>query len=147
MAQTVLFVGFLLGAALLALIVFFTGRGRRHYTVTAVPTGGGSRRDTGRQWSKDPTVLSLVFLLVTFGFGAIAVLFIGGSGIPDEATNVAGAALVTATVSVVVSYLFYGTYHAARGRGLKRSQAALAGSWVIGALFIIGVTLRLLGLL
>lgn len=127
--------------------MLFTARGWRHYTVSAVPAGGGPSQSTDRQWSDDPTVLSLIFLLVALGFGAVAVLFIGGSGIPEGVTNAAGTTLIVATVTVTVAYLFYGTYHAARGRGLKRSQAALAGSWVLGLLFTIGVTLRLLGLL
>ncbi|MGB9958602.1 hypothetical protein ACOZ4B_19660 [Haloferax prahovense] len=153
MAQTGLFLGFVLGVVLLALTVFLTGRGWRHYTVTSVPTptGGGSAGggggDTARRWGDDPTVLSLVFVLAALGFGAMAVLFVGGSAIPESVTNAAGPALVAGTLGVVVAYLFYGTYHAARGRGLERSQAALLGSWVLGLLFVVGVALRLVGLL
>ncbi|MCO8268840.1 hypothetical protein NKF06_20245 [Haloferax sp. AB510] len=153
MAQTGLFLGFVLGVVLLALTVFLTGRGWRHYTVTSVPTptGGGSAGsgggDTARRWGDDPTVLSLVFVLAALGFGAMAVLFVGGSAIPESVTNAAGPVLVAGTLGVVVAYLFYGTYHAARGRGLERSQAALLGSWVLGLLFVVGVALRLVGLL
>ncbi|RDZ55561.1 hypothetical protein C5C07_08610 [Haloferax sp. Atlit-4N] len=155
MAQTGLFLGFVLGVVLLALTVFLTGRGWRHYSVTSVPTptgggsagsGSGSGSDS-RRWADDPTVLSLVFVLAALGFGAMAVLFVGGSAIPESVTNVAGPALVAGTLGVVVAYLFYGTYHAARGHGLARSQAALLGSWVLGLLFVVGVALRLVGLL
>ncbi|ADE03097.1 hypothetical protein [Haloferax volcanii] len=158
MAQTGLFLGFVLGVALLALTVFLTGRGWRQYSVTSVPTptGGGSSGNAGeserergsgsgsgtaaRRWADDPTVLSL-------GFGAVAVLFVGGSTIPEGVSDAAGPVLVAGTLTVVVTYLFYGTYHAARGRGLERSQAALLGSWVLGLLFVVGVALRLVGLL
>ncbi|WP_430638909.1 hypothetical protein [Haloferax volcanii] len=161
MAQTGLFLGFVLGVALLALTVFLTGRGWRQYSVTSVPTptGGGSSGNAGeserergsgtaaRRWADDPTVLSLVFLLAALGFGAVAVLFVGGSTIPEGVSDAAGPVLVAGTLTVVITYLFYGTYHAARGRGLERSQAALLGSWVLGLLFVVGVALRLVGLL
>jgi len=163
MAQTGLFLGFVLGVALLALTVFLTGRGWRQYSVTSVPTptGGGSSGNAGesergsgtetgtaaRRWADDPTVLSLVFLLAALGFGAVAVLFVGGSTIPEGVSDAAGPVLVAGTLTVVVTHLFYGTYHAARGRGLERSQAALLGSWVLGLLFVVGVALRLVGLL
>ncbi|POG57142.1 hypothetical protein [Haloferax marisrubri] len=153
MAQTGLFLGFVLGVVLLALTVFLTGRGWRHYTVTSVPTptgggsAGGASDSAARRWADDPTVLSLVFLLAALGFGAVAVLFVGGSTIPEGVTSAAGPVLVAGTLTVVVAYLFYGTYHAARGRGLERSQAALLGSWVLGLLFVVGVALRLVGLL
>ncbi|ELZ60744.1 MULTISPECIES: hypothetical protein [unclassified Haloferax] len=159
MAQTGLFLGFVLGVALLALTVFLTGRGWRQYSVTNVPTptGGGSSGNAGTdestavtaadRWADDPTVLSLVFLLAALGFGAVAVLFVGGSTIPESVSDAAGPVLVAGTLTVVVTYLFYGTYHAARGRGLERSQAALLGSWVLGLLFVVGVALRLVGLL
>ncbi|ELZ70466.1 hypothetical protein C5B91_06610 [Haloferax sp. Atlit-10N] len=153
MAQTGLFLGFVLGVVLLALTVFLTGRGWRHYSVTnvPVPTGGrssgGTSESTARRWADDPTVLSLVFLLAALGFGAVAVLFVGGSAIPESVTSAAGPVLVAGTLTVVVAYLFYGTYHAARGRGLTRSQATLLGSWVLGLLFVVGVALRLVGLL
>ncbi|WP_148415729.1 hypothetical protein [Haloferax sp. KTX1] len=152
MAQTGLFLGFVLGVVLLVLTVFLTGRGWRHYSVTSVPTptGGGSAGSGGsaaRRWADDPTVLSVVFLLAALGFGAVAVLFVGGSAIPEGVSDAAGPVLVAGTLTVVVAYLFYGTYHAARGRGLARSQAALLGSWVLGLLFVVGIALRLVGLL
>ncbi|EMA01221.1 hypothetical protein [Haloferax denitrificans] len=159
MAQTGLFLGFVLGVVLLALTVFLTGRGWRQYSVTSVPmpTGGGSSGRAGGsdtesgaaagRWADDPTVLSLVFVLAALGFGAVAVLFVGGSAIPEGVSNAAGPVLVAGTLTVVVAYLFYGTYHAARGRGLTRSQATLLGSWVLGLLSVVGIVLRLVGFL
>ena len=146
MAQTGLFIGFVVGVVLLALVAALTGRGGQRYSVENV---AGERESQSRvaEWSDDPTVLSLVFLLVALGFGLVAVVFTGYGGLSQETTNVAGAALVVATLVVVVSYLFYGSYHAARSRGLARSQAALVGSWVLGLLFVVSVTLRLLGVL
>ncbi|ELZ81458.1 hypothetical protein C455_04676 [Haloferax larsenii JCM 13917] len=153
MAQTELFVGFVVGVVLLAFVVAYVGRGWRQYTVSAPVGGGGSGGSSGEtsstmsNWTEDPTVLSLAFLLLALGFGLIAVLFVGGGGVSEEMTNTAGAVLVGATVLVVVAYLFHGTYHAARSWGLERSQAALLGSWVLGLLFIVALSLRLLGLL
>ncbi|WP_396612512.1 hypothetical protein ACH9L7_04350 [Haloferax sp. S1W] len=152
MAQTGLFIGFVLGVVLLALVIAYIGRGWRHYTPMASVGGGGgsSGGETSSPisgWSEDPTVLSLAFLLLALGFGAVAVLFVGGAGVSEEMTNAAGAVLVAATVFVVVAYLFHGTYHAARSRGLERSQAVLIGSWVLGLLFIVTIMLKLLGLL
>ncbi|KAB1194151.1 hypothetical protein GJR96_12205 [Haloferax sp. MBLA0076] len=147
MAQTSLFVGFVVGVVLLALVVAITGRGGRRYSVDSPVGETETRASRVADWADDPTVLSVVFLLLALGFGAIAVLFMGGGGISAEMASAAGVALVTATLLVVVGYLFYGTYHTARSRGLQRSQAALVGSWVLGLLFVGGVALRLLGYL
>ncbi|WP_411963552.1 hypothetical protein [Haloferax sp. YSMS24] len=146
MAQTGLFIGFVVGVVLLALVAALTSRGGQRYSVENVGREGDTKSRVAA-WSDDPTVLSLVFLLAALGFGLVAVVFMGYGGLSQEMTNVAGAALVVATLVVVVSYLFYGSYYAARSRGLARSQAVLLGSWVLGMLFVASVTLRLLGVL
>ncbi|WP_410764497.1 hypothetical protein [Haloferax sp. DFSO60] len=147
MAQGFLYAGFVVGLVLLALVVAFIGRGRREYKVAFVTREDESLGDAMRRWTDNPAVLSLVFLAIAFGFGGAAVLFIGGTGIPAEMASSAGAFLIGATVLAVVTYLFYGSYTTARSWGLKRSQAVLVGSWVLGALFVVTVSLRLLGLL
>ncbi|WP_416839819.1 hypothetical protein [Haloferax sp. DFSO52] len=146
MAQTGLFIGFVVGVVLLALIVTLTGRGGRSYSVETLPDKT-STRNRVEEWSKDPTVLSVVFVVAALGFGLVTVLFMGYGGLSESAIQTAGVALVVATLVVVVSYLFYGSYYAARSRGLARSQAVLVGSWVIGMLFVVSVTLHLLGIL
>lgn len=146
MAQTGLFIGFVVGVVLLVLVAVLTSRGGPRYSVENVGREGDTQSRVAA-WSNDPTVLSLVFLLAALGFGLVTVVFMGYGGLSEEMTNVAGAALVVATLVVVVSYLFYGSYYAARSRGLARSQAALVGSWVLGMLFVVSVTLRLLGVL
>lgn len=147
MAQGFLFAGFFVGIVLLALVIGLLGRGRRSYTVVFSTHEAESFGSTVRRWSESPAVLSLVFLVIALGFGITAVLFIGGAGIPEGMASAAGAFLVGLTGVVIVTYLFYGSYHTARSWGLKRSQAVLVGSWVLGALFVVTVSLRLLGLL
>ncbi|MFC7203445.1 hypothetical protein ACFQJC_07970 [Haloferax namakaokahaiae] len=147
MAQGFLFAGFVVGLVLLAVVVAFIGRGRREYHVAFVTGERETLGESMRRWSSNPAVLSLGFLALAVGFGGAAVLFIGGAGIPEGMASAAGAFLIGATVLVVVTYLFYGSYNTARSWGLKRSQAVLVGSWVLGALFVVTVSLRLLGLL
>lgn len=145
MAQESLLVSFVLGVALLAVVVVFLGRGWRDYT----PVAGWSRAERRSVLSRgadSPAVWTAAFVVLAVGFGMAAVLYVGGSGIPEGMAAVGGAFLVTAATLVFTLYVFYGTFVSAKNRGLKNSQAALLGAWAIGSLLVVAITVKLLGL-
>ena len=69
-------------------------------------------------------------------------LFVGGGGALGRG---AGVVLAAGAATVLVAYLFYGTFISARGRGLSNSQAAALGSWALGLLAIAVISFKLLG--
>lgn len=150
MAQGELATGFFAGLVLLGLVLVLTARGWQHYSVAVASYGGeagggggGSVGGTLSDWSEDPTVLSAVFVVVALGVGLAAWLFLGGADVQQGTANLAGVALVAAAGVASVAYVFFGTYRAARSWGMVRSTAVLAGSWVLGLLFVVVVLLRL----
>jgi hypothetical protein len=83
-----------------------------------------------------------LLLLVVFGGGAVA--FVAGVGLPEETVNALGLVLGAATAAVIAGYVFYGTYASARGRGRPTSVAVAEGSTLVGALFLLVITVRLI---
>lgn len=145
MAQEPLLASFALGVGLLVAVVALLGRGRRSYSVV----GGWTtreRRSVVSRGADSPAVWTAVFVAVTIGFGVSAVLFVGGSDVPDGMAAVGGAFLAGAAILAFALYVFYGTFVSARNRGLKNAQAALLGAWAIGSLFVVAVVAKLFGL-
>ncbi|MEF8791297.1 MAG: hypothetical protein V5A61_14325 [Haloarculaceae archaeon] len=83
------------------------------------------------------------FLLLLAVFGGGAVAFVAGASLPTETVNAVGTGLGVATAAVVSGYVFYGTYAAARGRGRPASVAVAEGTTLVGTLFLLAVTVRL----
>ncbi|SFR68985.1 hypothetical protein [Halogeometricum limi] len=145
MVQSALLVSFVLGLGLLSVVVLLTGRGWRTYSVA----GGWTTRPRPSALARgadSPAVWTAAFVAVTLAFGGAAILFVGGTEIPEGMAAMGGVVLVGLATLVFGSYVFYGTFVSARNRGLKNSQAALLGAWAIGALFLVAVTLKLFGL-
>jgi hypothetical protein len=85
-------------------------------------------------------ILGFFLLLVVFGGGAVA--FVAGV-LSAAMVNAVGLVLGVATATVVAGYVFYGTYASARGRGRSASVAVAEGSTLVGALFLLAITVRL----
>ncbi|MDS0298958.1 hypothetical protein NDI76_09385 [Halogeometricum sp. S1BR25-6] len=143
MAQEALFAGLVFGVALAAAVVL-AGRGRREHSVA----GGWTTRTSPSTLSRtadSPAAWTAAFVAVALAFGGAGVLFVAGGDVPAELAAVGGAFLLAAAVLVFGLYVFYGTFVSARGRGLKNAQAALLGVCALGSLFVLAVTLKLLG--
>lgn len=139
-------VSVLTGIVLVAMVAFLSGRGWRQYT--PAPLGGSTRRDrpTLVGLAGNPTVWVITFVAAIAVFGGATVMFVGG-GVSESAVEMGGAVLLVATGLVTVGYLFFGTFIAARGRGLGNAAAAALGSWVLGLLFIVVLVVKLMGMI
>lgn len=92
----------------------------------------GSFARTPAAWGVAFAALLLVFgggtlLLLTGQFGTAALL-----------------GMAVAGGLVVGGYLFYGTYASARMHGLGNAASVAAGSWAVGLLFLLVLTVKLL---
>lgn len=139
MAQTLLLSTLLTGAFVLAVaLVAARWIDWRGYALNS-PGGPGlvSRAaDSPAAW-----IVGFLLLLAVFGGGAVA--FVAGVGLPEPAVNAVGLVLGVAAALVVSSYLFYGTYASARGRGRPTSVAVAEGTTLVGALFLLVIAVRL----
>ena len=139
----------LMGVVLVATVAFLTTRGWRQYT--PAPLGlrsGETKRSPVVELADNPTVWVVAFLAAVFVFGGATVAFVsGGTSIPESVVQSAGIVLLVATGLVAVSYLFFGTFMAARGRGLGNAAAAAIGSWVLGLAFVVVVVVKLMGMI
>jgi hypothetical protein len=120
---------------LLAAIVALTARTRRDRPERR-GTAGGDRGGTVWRTVRDPTAWGVGYVLLAVAFG--------GAGALGFAIGNGAVAIATAFAALIVLYLGYGTYSAARSRGLTSAQAALLGGWAIGLLGIAGIALTLL---
>lgn len=136
----------LAGLVLVATVVFLSGRGWRQYTPAPI---GGSARDDGSavvELAENPTVWVLAFLAAIGVFGGATIAFVGG-GVSESTIQLGGIVLLVAGGLVAVGYLFFGTFIAARGRGLGNAAAAALGSWVLGLVFIVVLVVKLMGMI
>jgi hypothetical protein len=143
MAQTTFVVSFLFGLVLVATLGYVSARGWRRYSPPESRSSGSRAASTATRVAQTPGAWILAFLVTALTFGLAAVAFVGGTAIPAGVKQASTLILLAGTVLIVVFYAFYGTFVSARGRGLKNSQAAALGSWVIGLLFIAVVVLKL----
>lgn len=136
----------LAGVVLVATVVFLSGRGWRQYTPAPV---GSAARDDGSavvDLAENPTVWVLAFLTAIAVFGGATIAFVGG-GVSESAIQLGGIVLLVAGGLVAIAYLFFGTFIAARGRGLGNAAAAMLGSWVLGLVFIVVLVVKLMGMI
>jgi hypothetical protein len=137
----------LTGVVLVALVVALNARGWRQYTPAAANLRTADRdRSVLAAAAGNPTVWVVAFLGAIVVFGGATVAFVGGGGsVPESAVQTAGIVLLVGGGLVAISYLFFGTFMAARGRGLGNAAAAMLGSWVLGLAFILVVVVKLMG--
>lgn len=142
MSQQLVLATSLFGGLLVAVAVYLT-EGRRHYAPASATSG--PRTAVAVRWANDPNVWILAFVAAAVVFGVGTVVLINGATTP--LSGALGVLLGAAGAAVLVGYLFYGTFAAARGRGLANAQAAAIGVWVVGLLGIVAVVAALVGLL
>lgn len=85
----------------------------------------------------------LGLLVVAVALGAGVVLSAGGTGGVGALGSGPEAALALLLAGTLGSYLFWGVYHAACGRGWNRAQAAALSAWVFGVLLVVAIVVRL----
>ncbi|MDS0280521.1 hypothetical protein [Haloarcula onubensis] len=125
----------LMGVAVLAVGWLAWHRGWYQYSPTAAVT---PVRDPGRL-SEDPRALGVAFaVLVLAAVGGVAA-YLTGPG------PMVGAAVAAGAGGLLVAYLLGGVYLSATSRGHPRSLAVAESVTVAGALFLVAVTLQLLG--
>lgn len=146
MAQSMFLITVLTGAALVATVVLLNAHGWRQYT----PTSLGERsaeRSVLADATENPTVWVLAFLAAVAVFGGGTIAFVSGGGsVPESVVQTGGLVLGVAAAVVTIGYLFFGTFIAARGRGLGNAAAAALGSWVLGLVFIVVLVVKLMGM-
>ncbi len=85
---------------------------------------------------------------VAWGVGFAALLLVFGGGTLLLLTGQLGTAALLGMAAagglVVGGYLFYGTYASARMHGLGNAAGVAAGSWAVGLLFLLVLTVKLL---
>lgn len=131
----------LMGALAVAAVwgIKAVGRQRTHASAATGGTAGTVRRMAG-----SPIAWTVgFFVLVAAGLGS-ALLYATGTSV---APAVPQTVLVGVLVSVVGLYLVWGVYHSARYRGFHPPAAIATAAWLVGALVVAIVTLRLLEVL
>lgn len=100
--------------------------------------------DLAQSVTRSPTTWVVAFLALALGAGVGSVLFVSGSAVPGVVRR--GALLLVVGLFAVSmgGYAFWGAYQAVRSRGVGSAQAALAGLWLVGVLFLVAVVVRLL---
>ena len=146
MAQSILLLSVLAGVVLVAIVAFLNSRGWRQYAPAALAAGGGRDRSVMTELAGNQTVWVLAFLAAIVVFGGGTVLAVGG-GPSAEMAQTAGIVLLAAAGGVAIAYLFFGTFLAAKGRGMGNAAAAAIGSWVLGLLFIVVLVVKLMGMI
>lgn len=142
MAQQFVLATSLFGVLLVAVTVYLT-EGWRHDAPSPQATGSAGSRVV--QATHEPWVWTLSFLVAALAFGMGTLAFINGSLTP--LSGAMGTLLAVAGAFVLVGYLFYGTFVAARGRGVSDSLAAAIGAWVVGIVGVVAVVVHLFGVL
>lgn len=146
MAQTLLLGSLVFGLTLAVLVLYVAGRDWQQYSPSTDLLVRRGERSSLAQASDSPVVWSLFFVGTLVVVSATVLAFVGGIG-SDAVQKTAGTFLVAISLLVFAFYLFYGTFVSARSRGLKNSQAAALGSWLVGLLAIVAILLRLLEVL
>jgi len=128
----------LMGGLLLVLILATARIGRRR--IRTEPDDGAGDYGGGGSWSSltQPRVVAAGYVMLALGLGGLAGLSVSGTGIGAAVT------LIAAFAVILVGYVGYGSYAAARSRGLSNSQAILVGTTVLGLFGIAAIAANLL---
>ena len=135
----------LMGVFVVAVLVWI-GRVRGWYRYSPAVTSVGWSPGVDRGNSLDrlvtqPVVWILSFFLLVIGFAVGVVASISG---PASTQSMAGMAVALGGGALLIGYLLYGVYFAAKQRGHPRSLAVAESMTVGGVLFLIAVTAQLL---
>lgn len=142
MATTNLLITLLTGLFLLVIVAVIAGIRNWQRETPAPDEGPGLvSRALG-----SPLVWTAAFAALSLGIAGLAVLFVGGTSVPEVNRDAVGLALFLSVLLVIAGYLGVGIYSAAHSRGMKSAQAAAISSVVLGTLFLLVVLVRLLGI-
>ena len=125
----------LMGVAVVAVGWLAWHRNWHHYSPAGTATRTGEQ---GRLWD-DPRALGVAFAVLVLAAVGGVLAYITGPG-PMVAT-----AVVAGTAGLLVAYLLGGVYLSATSRGHPQSLAVAESATVAGALFLVVVTVQLLG--
>lgn len=105
---------------------------------------GGVEGAVGRRPSlaDNTAVWTAAFLVLVFGFGAAAVVLVGGFGV--TVSESLGTVVVALFGVVLTLYLGIGVYLAARSRGHPYSMAAAQSAAVLGLVALLAIALKLI---
>ncbi|WP_144901859.1 hypothetical protein [Halobellus captivus] len=145
MPQSTFVASFLLGIILVAALIGLLSRGRFRYT-PSFGNGDGDLATGILTLARRPVTWTVSFLAVAMFAGIATVLAVGGFDVSPSVAGGATALLAAVGTIVLVGYVFYGTFVAARSRGLHAAQAAAFGSWAVGLLVLVAVAASLVGL-
>lgn len=133
----------LMGLFAVAVVVWMArGHGWYRYTPTSPSDGGSSAAGRGDRLADRPMTWVVAFTVLVVGFVGGVVAAISGS---TESQAVAGLAVAIAGGTVLVGYLLFGVYLSATRRGHPRSLAVAESATVAGLLFLVAITVQLLG--
>jgi hypothetical protein len=105
------------------------------------PTEPGELADRWDALTSSPATWMVVFLLLVFAFGGIAVLWVSGTSVPGA--GMLGVALAALAALVLGSYLFVGVYQAARSRGRPAAQGVAEGAVLLGLVAVLAIAAKL----
>lgn len=143
-----LLITILTGVVLVGLVAVLNARGWRDYKPGFLPSRASERdQSLVADLADNPTVWIIVFVGAIALFGGTTIMFVSSGGnIPESVTQTAGIVLGAAAGLVAITYLFFGTFMAARGRGVGNAAAAAVASWVLGMLFVVVLVVKLMGM-
>lgn len=98
----------------------------------------------GRRLTRNPTVWTVTFVLVTVGIGAGAVVAVGDFGLSEEAAGMLLSGVYGLIGLLMAGFVFLGAYYATRTRGLGNAHGVVAGSLALGAMFLLVIVGTLL---
>lgn len=137
-----------MGFVLMAVAVTLArGADWRQYTPARGRSAGDEHGDALSRYAsvlggvaRNPGTWYVAFFVLVFGFVGGALAMVTG---PPELGSAVGLVLVLAAAVVLCGFLFWGIYTSGRYRGLASAQAAMAGAWVLGALLIVAIAVKL----
>lgn len=126
----------LLAVGIVALVV--RGRRWRQYTPQAaygMDAGGGRPASALSKISGATSTWTVAYLLLVLGFLAGAVVTLSGA--------LPGPAVIVGLAAALLVYLVGGVYVAMRGNGRPSAQAAAGSAVVLGLLFVLAISVKL----
>jgi hypothetical protein len=119
-------------------------RARPGRVLAAEPAEGAEARIARlRALSRNPTVWTVTFILLAVGLGVGAVAAVGDVGLPDGVSGALFGVVAGVVGLLLVGYVFYGAYAAARSRGLGNAHGVAAGLGALGLAFLVVIILQL----
>lgn len=96
-----------------------------------------------RSLSRNPTVWTVAFIVLAVGLGVGAIAAVGDVGLPDWVSGALFSLVAGVVGLMLVAYIFYGAYAAARSRGLGNAHGVAAGLGALGLAFLLVIVLQL----